>query len=719
MVLATTRIGGASYRRCRALGGAMCGIGIELFVNAAADIAHTKAQRRRAILHSIRRRGPDAVAEKTVDENSSTAGGGGGAFELWLAGAVLSLRGRDATVQPLVDAAGNVLLWNGEIFGGAVAVPSFASDTQHLLAALAAAPCVASLMREICGPWAFVYWHAASRTLWHGRDALGRRSLLRASTAIANGDAGAASSSTCCVHVESLILRLSSVAPPPHGDFDDDALPSTWAELPADGIGSVRILDDGRGAEVRWHTRVMPLPPPLPLPTTLLLSSTEADDALFWEAAHRDGQANSVRLLCALSGAVRVRVTDVPTPPSPSPLPSTSDQPLPTPPSLPTSNARVAVLFSGGIDCMVLARLADLHLPPEQPLDLINVAFGAIAAEAPDRLTGLAGVAELRRLSPRTFHFIEVNVSLSELRECRSHLLRLLSPASTVMDLNIGAALWFGSRGIGKLRAAEEPTSRGEQNARVVRYANGGSAVPAQTTTASPAVRLRTRLTVEPTGVRLSTSVEDEDDDECSSTTRSVDYRSGARVLLLGGGADEQLAGYGRHQTVFRKEGWAGLHSELHAERERLWLRNLGRDDRVVSDWGREARHPYLDEKVMATLARTPLHHICDLRQPLGLGDKMILRRLARLIGLTSASYLQKRAIQFGTRIANKNVCGQAVLDDTVDLAEVVHPDAEKGLQDEGAATSRRGDAALGVNLSKKRGEWASARAAVATPAQT
>ena len=60
------------------------------------------------------------------------------------------------------------------------------------------------------------------------------------------------------------------------------------------------------------------------------------------------------------------------------------------------------------------------------------------------------------------------------------------------------------------------------------------------------------------------------------------------------------------------------------------------------------------------------------------------------------------------------------MLDDTVDLAEVVHPDAEKGLQDGGnAATSRRGDAALGVNLSKKRGEWASARAAVATPAQT
>ena len=137
--------------------------------------------------------------------------------------------------------------------------------------------------------------------------------------------------------------------------------------------------------------------------------------------------------------------------------------------------------------------------------------------------------------------------------------------------------------------------------------------------------------------------------------------------MLLGSGADEQLGGYGRHRTVFRKEGWEGLSNELHAERERLWLRNLGRDDRIISDWAREARHPYLDEQVMDVIGQTPLHHVCDLRRAPGDGDKLILRRLARMLGLRHASALQKRAIQFGTRIANKNVCGQAVLDDSVD----------------------------------------------------
>jgi len=72
-------------------------------------------------------------------------------------------------------------------------------------------------------------------------------------------------------------------------------------------------------------------------------------------------------------------------------------------------------------------------------------------------------------------------------------------------------------------------------------------------------------------------------------------YTSAARVLLLGMGADEQMGGYGRHRTAFKRGGWAGLGAELAADRARLWKRNLGRDDRVVSDHGREARHSWLE----------------------------------------------------------------------------------------------------------------------------
>lgn len=49
---------------------------------------------------------------------------------------------------------------------------------------------------------------------------------------------------------------------------------------------------------------------------------------------------------------------------------------IPTPPSIGhTHNVRLAILFSGGLDCTVLARLAHDLLPSDQEIDLLNVAF--------------------------------------------------------------------------------------------------------------------------------------------------------------------------------------------------------------------------------------------------------------------------------------------------------------------------------------------------------
>lgn len=54
-------------------------------------------------------------------------------------------------------------------------------------------------------------------------------------------------------------------------------------------------------------------------------------------------------------------------------------------------------------------------------------------------------------------------------------------------------------------------------------------------------------------------------------------YKSPCKILLVGIGADEQMAGYGRHRTTFEKFGWEGLVKELHSDMARLWTRNLGR----------------------------------------------------------------------------------------------------------------------------------------------
>lgn len=86
-----------------------------------------------------------------------------------------------------------------------------------------------------------------------------------------------------------------------------------------------------------------------------------------------------------------------------------------------------------------------------------------------------------------------------------------------------------------------------------------------------------------------------------------------------------------------------------------------GRDDRCISDHGREMRSPYLDENVSAFLHSLALDEvgipspnelqIADFRQPRGVGDKMILRHIATELGLSFSSTLSKRAIQFGSRI--------------------------------------------------------------------
>lgn len=101
---------------------------------------------------------------------------------------------------------------------------------------------------------------------------------------------------------------------------------------------------------------------------------------------------------------------------------------------------------------------------------------------------------------------------------------------------------------------------------------------------------------------------------------------------------------------------WLGLSEEMKLDMQRIWKRNLGRDDRCIADNGKEvcqivsnssisffgsffqlimhllyvfqARFPFLDEDVIRTLLDIPLWEIADLNQPSGIGDKKILREV-------------------------------------------------------------------------------------------
>lgn len=68
-----------------------------------------------------------------------------------------------------------------------------------------------------------------------------------------------------------------------------------------------------------------------------------------------------------------------------------------------------------------------------------------------------------------------------------------------------------------------------------------------------------------------------------------------------------------------------------------------------------------------------------------------------RSLGLTRSCRLQKRAIQFGTRIANRHVYGKAKLRGDYHLSELVHPAAA------GARVGLQGAGSTRDELSKRR----------------
>ena len=112
------------------------------------------------------------------------------------------------------------------------------------------------------------------------------------------------------------------------------------------------------------------------------------------------------------------------------------------------------------------------------------------------------------------------------------------------------------------------------------------------------------------------------------------------------------MGGYGRHQVAFIKGHWQGLLDELQLDVDRIATRNLGRDDRIISDHGKEVRFPFLDENVMGFLASLTVDQKMDPRLPKGQGDKMLLRKLMVQLGLQRAAQEPKRAVQFGARTA-------------------------------------------------------------------
>lgn len=298
-------------------------------------------------------------------------------------------------------------------------------------------------------------------------------------------------------------------------------------------------------------------------------------------------------------------------------------------------HSHLAVLFSGGLDSTLVTALAAQSPASPSTLYLLNVSF---SPDSPDRLTAVYSYRQLVSLYPnKTFKLICIDPSSTDITTAQQVLPGLIYPKRTQMDISITAALWFASRGTGQVAQLPVVTEAFPD----LFEGNEGKELTAHQ---SSDFGLSTReLPFLPPESYLSSAFES--------------YPG--RVILSGLGADELCGGYSRYRTAYQSSGNKGLIASMSEDIDRLWERNLGRDDRVTASHSRECLYPFLASEVLTTLSKLPLTQVCNLSRVRGWGDKLILRQLAHKLGLTLAAGFEKRAIQFGSRAAQLYNCLQ------------------------------------------------------------
>ncbi|GAV46434.1 hypothetical protein ZYGR_0A00250 [Zygosaccharomyces rouxii] len=204
-------------------------------------------------------------------------------------------------------------------------------------------------------------------------------------------------------------------------------------------------------------------------------------------------------------------------------------------------NSPIAVLFSGGLDCSVIAAMICQQLenqPSRRTVELLNVSFenyrtGLSPHDTPDRKLAVKSANALKQLFPSVdIKLVEIDVPYETYEEHRPKVIDLMYPKNTEMDLSISIAFYFASKGSGYI--------------------------------------------------------------DCGNGQRKKYQRQGI-VLFSGLGADELYGGYYK----FARKSTDELVEELTRQINNIYNRNLNRDDKVIAANGVEVRYPFLDRHVI------------------------------------------------------------------------------------------------------------------------
>ena len=294
----------------------------------------------------------------------------------------------------------------------------------------------------------------------------------------------------------------------------------------------------------------------------------------------------------------------------------------------------LGISFSGGLDSTlmtyyILLETNDININNKINIDLFNLSFDK---SSPDRMTGIISYKELIDKFPnRKINLIlidkEYNTDITP--EFQKKILNLIFPRNTHMDFNISSAKYLSTNKKGYL----------VDKIKLLKYFETSEIINENLISQSEQKTYQNNI--------MTKKIKNFEYEKF--TIMDKIYTSTAKIILDGLGADEIFGGYLRYKN-------GDIETQMKKDLDRLWLRNCGRDERVCGENLVELRFPYLDNELMKFLGSIEdMKQIVDFDKPRGEGEKYLLRKVAKdLVGFKLSYKFEKRAIQFGTKIAHQ-----------------------------------------------------------------